>query len=70
MNRLFPLALAGLCLTAPASAQINSAQGAAQAEGSPYTRLILAAADATPQYKLLKFTHAKEACNFYGASSV
>jgi hypothetical protein len=72
MNRLFPLALAGLCLTAPASAQINSVQGAAQAEGSPspYTRLILAAADATPQYKLLKFTRAKEACDFYGASSV
>jgi hypothetical protein len=68
MNRVFSLALAGLCLTAPASAQFNSVQGAAQA--SPYTRLILATENTTPQYELLKFTNATHACNFYGASSV
>src|SRR5271166_5492942 len=41
-----------------------SSEGAAQAEGSPYTRLILAPAGTTPQYELLKFTNATEACNF------
>jgi hypothetical protein len=42
-------------------------EGAAQQEASPYTRLILPAENATPQYDLLKFTNAKEACDFYGA---
>ncbi len=71
MNQLFPLTLvAALCLTAPASAQFNSVQAAPQAEGSPYTRLILAAEATTRQYELLKFTNATDACNFYGAPSV
>jgi hypothetical protein len=70
MNRLSALALASLCLTSPASAQFNSLQAAPHAEGSPYTRLILAAANTTPQYELLKFTNATDACNFYGAPSI
>ena len=45
-------------------------EGAAQQEGSPYTRLILAAANSTRQYELLKFTNATDACNFYGAPSI
>jgi hypothetical protein len=69
VNQLLPLALAALCLTAPASAQINSVQGASQAESSPYTRLILPAGNTTPQYKLLQFTSATDACNYFGASS-
>src|SRR5271165_714919 len=68
VNQLLPLALAALCLTAPASAQINSLQGASQAESSPYTRVILSAGPTTPQYELLKFTNATDACNFFGAS--
>ena len=124
VNQLLPLALAALCLTAPASSQINSLQhviggsrlllvaltqqslrrpsggqrhgqdstsagikrrsililmaflasiglsseGASQAEGSPYTRLILSAGAATPQYELLQFTNPTDACNFFGAS--
>jgi hypothetical protein len=70
MNRLFPLTLAALCLTAPSSAQFDSVQAAPHAEGSPYTRLIVGAQNTTPQYELLKFTSATDACNFYGASSI
>jgi hypothetical protein len=44
-------------------------EGAAQQEASPYTRLILPAENATPQYELLKFTNPTDACNFYGAPS-
>jgi hypothetical protein len=69
MNKLSAVALAAHWLTAPASAQINSVQGAPHAEGSPHTRLILAAGHATRQYELLKFTNATDACNFYGASA-
>ena len=44
-------------------------EGASQAEGSPYTRLILSAGPTTRQYELLQFTNATDACNFFGASS-
>jgi hypothetical protein len=44
-------------------------EGAAQQGPSPYTRLILPAENATPQYKLLKFTNFTDACNFYGNPS-
>ena len=45
-------------------------EGAAQQQGSRYTRLILAAANSTRQYELLKFTNATDACNFYGTPSL
>ncbi len=69
VSRLVPLALAALCLTAPASAQNNSLQGGSQAQASPYTRLILSAGLNTRADELLTFTNATDACNFYGAGS-
>jgi hypothetical protein len=45
------------------------AEGAAQVEGSPYTRLLLYNDPRVRQYELMKFTNATDACNFFAASS-
>ena len=50
------VALASLCLTLPPA--------------HAYTRLILAASNTSRQYELLQFTNPRDACNFYGASSI
>ena len=42
-------------------------EGAAQQEGSRYTRLILYNQPDVRQYELLKFTNPTDACNFFGA---
>jgi hypothetical protein len=42
-------------------------EGTAQAEGSLYTRLILYNDPSVRQYELMKFTNAKDVCNFFGS---
>ena len=42
-------------------------EGAAQAEGSQYTRLLLYNDPSVRQYELMKFTNATDVCNFFGA---
>ena len=44
-------------------------EGPRQAEGSPYTRLILYNQPVVRQYELMKFTNPTDACNFFGAST-
>jgi hypothetical protein len=41
---------------------------ASQAEGSPYTRLILYNEPRVRQYELTQFTNSTDACNFFGAT--